>query len=180
MVTTECTKTRPDGDAPTEVLGWDAAEVPMSPCVDAFFRYCLDLKANRRAPAVRDFDITALAARDPAVVRQIWILDVERTTGRFRYRLIGAAIQEAGGLAKVGDYADQFDETGAFSQRLRRIVDAREPRYYSGPPHLIHDTFVRTLEILQVPFLGDDGAVARIYNCTIYAWQADRAPRPRL
>ena len=125
-----------------------------------------------RLPSRRDFDPLDLRGSAAAVLRHLWLLDVERDPWRFRYRLLGGAIVDAGGIAKVGDYVDQFDRSGEFSERLRMVCETGKPAFRRGPPRLSHDRYISELEVLVLPLATDGVTVDLLLNTTVYYWQA--------
>jgi hypothetical protein len=127
-------------------------------------------------PPVRAIDVAEIARLDPAIVPHLWLLHVERDPVRFRYRLIGGALRDAGALAVVGEHVDERDD-GPVQRGLEALVRSGRPGYRIGKPHLPHQTRVLALEALVLPY-GDDGRTAdRLLNCTVYHWQEGYGPR---
>jgi hypothetical protein len=132
-----------------------------------------------RLPSRRDFDPLDLRGSAAAVLRHLWLLDVERDPWRFRYRLVGGAIADAGGIAKVGEYVDQFDQDGEFSARLRTVCETGLPNFRRGSPRLFHDRYIRELEVLVLPLATDGVTVDVLLNTTVYYWQSGFGPAGR-
>jgi len=164
-----------------ELIGWtDLTGTKAGRYSRAFFAYCKAIKGSGAAPDVTAFDVTGVARREPSIVRHLWLLDVHADSGRFQYRLIGTALEDAGCLARVGDFVDQFDDTGHFASQLATVVERVVPRFYFGPPLLAHDSRMYGLELVQVPLVDGGGAVRRIVSCTTYHWRPGYKPQDRL
>jgi hypothetical protein len=130
-----------------------------------------DLHQSGHKPVRADFDPVDLARGKPGLLPHLWLLDVETEPLRFRYRLIGGAMTDAGGVARVGDYVDQFDTGATIRPALEAVHDTGHPWYRRGPPMLNHDKHVRELEALMLPLHGKDSSVEMLLNCTVYYWQ---------
>jgi hypothetical protein len=127
-------------------------------------------------PPVRAIDVVEIARLDPAIVPHLWLLHVEREPMRFRYRLVGGALREAGAVAAIGEYVDERDD-GSVRRGLEALIRSGRPGYRVGRPYLPHGKRIVSLEALVLPF-GDDGRTGdRLLNCTVYHWQEGYGPR---
>jgi hypothetical protein len=122
-------------------------------------------------PMRSDFDPIEIGSQKPEIFPHLWLLDVETAPYRFRYRLIGGAMTDAGGVAKVGDYVDTFDTAVTLQPILVNVCETGQPWFRRGPPILGHNTFVRELEALVLPLHNLEGSVNMLLNCTVYYWQ---------
>jgi len=127
-------------------------------------------------PPVAAIDVAEIARLDPAIVPHLWLLHVEREPMRFRYRVVGGALREAGAMAAVGEYVDERDD-GSVRRGLDALIRSRRPGYRVGRPCLPHGKRIVALEVLVLPY-GDDGRTSdRLLNCTVYHWQEGYGPR---
>src|SRR4051794_5327847 len=68
-------------------------------------------------PSRRDIDPTDI----PALLDNIWLLDVVGAPRRFRFRLIGDAMHRKGIPGRPGAYVDQFFAAGPADERLAAL-----------------------------------------------------------
>jgi len=110
----------------------------------------------------------------PALLPNIWLLDVlPGPPRRFRYRLIGSRLIEAGIPGRKGDYVDdpRFSATPAAVTALwERVADSRAPDWFRGKPFLQHSNYVETIERISLPFAADGRVVDLIMNLTLFHW----------
>lgn len=110
----------------------------------------------------------------PNLLSNLWILDVVRegdAPPRFRMRLIGELIREAGITARPGDFMDAPHITAvptAVLAVLGRVAETGLPDYAIGPPLIKHDRNVIKLERIMLPFTLGDGQVDQIFGCTVF------------
>jgi len=98
---------------------------------------------------------------DPAEISRllpnVWLVDVVDDVRRFRVRLIGTALVDAGIPLRVGDFI--FDrlmpELRHTLQEFESVVRTREPLWYRGPVNLRHDTYVHEIERIFLPLAAD-------------------------
>lgn len=126
-------------------------------------------------PRRRDLDPAGM----PKLLPHLWMLDVIRSPApRYRYRLIGGAIVEAGLPAKRGDWFDEaipkhqspelialFDQVTA----LPGLIDWRR-----GPPQISHSTYIAGIERLLLPLKGDGESIDIVLGCTVFHWTDGR------
>lgn len=117
----------------------------------------------------------------PDLLSNLWILDVVRegdAPPRFRMRLIGERIREAGITARPGDFMDAPHITSipeAVLAVLARVAQTALPDYAIGPPLINHDRNITKLERVMLPFTLDDGQVDQIFGCTVFHWRLSAA-----
>jgi len=112
----------------------------------------------------------------PTLLANLWMLDVvdESADGhsrRFRFRLIGTALQRVGLAARVGDYVDQFiDERvrATALEELHRVVTMRSPVWFRGKAFMRHESKTFELERLLVPLAGDGTRVDIVLCLTVF------------
>ncbi len=101
-------------------------------------------------------------------------MDVLRDPYRFRYRLIGGAVIEAGAVARTGDILGPGGGVGGNSSlydNLVRVCEQRRWTYRIGRPTLLHSRHVERAERLSLPLVDDRGEVTMILSATVYSWQ---------
>lgn len=139
---------------------------------DYWLRKCMMLG---RLPGRQHFDPVDVARKNPKAIPHIWLLDVERNPYRFRYRLIGHWLKEAGALCRVGDYVDEFVDKADpdnLQIRLVRVVEERVPDFRSGSPQLPHSELVAGISRLSLPLSLDGNAINMILCASNYRWTA--------
>src|SRR5262249_10332384 len=104
-----------------------------------------------------------------------WLVDVVDDVRRFRARLIGTALVDAGIPLKVGDFI--FDrlmpEVRHRLAEFESVVRTREPLWYRGPVNLRHDTYVHEIERIFLPLAGD-GRTDEMLLCLSLIQRAER------
>ena len=112
-------------------------------------------------PGRRHFD----PMRVPDLLPNIWLIDVVRgTPNRYRYRLIGSALTDAGAPIKPGMFIDELGERieqDAAHAAFERVLNTRQPDWRRGPPIIKHLKFIATLERVLLP-LAEDGETADV------------------
>ena len=117
----------------------------------------------------------------PELLSNLWILDVVRegeAPPRFRMRLIGELIRQAGITARPGDFMDEPHITSvpkAVLAVLARVAETALPDYAIGTPLINHDRNIVKLERVMLPFTHGDGQVDQIFGCTVFHWRLSAA-----
>jgi len=113
-------------------------------------------------PGRRHIDPTEIALLLP----NVWLVDVVDDPRRFRVRLIGTALVDAGIPLRVGDFI--FDrlmpELRHTLAEFESVVRTREPLWYRGPVNLRHETYVHEIERIFLP-LATDGRKVDMLLC---------------
>jgi hypothetical protein len=135
--------------------------------------------AGARLPMKSDIDPLEIGSLNPGILRQLCLFDVERDPYRFRYRLVGGAIPDAGGLAKPGLYVDQVDPTGLVDAELVKICETGSPWYKIGPAMIAHMTNIAAVESIALPLAGRGGRIDYLLSCTVYHWEKGYRPAER-
>jgi hypothetical protein len=112
----------------------------------------------------------------PKLLANMWMLDVVDETAdgqsrRFRFRIIGTALQRIGLTARVGDYVDQFiDEKvrATALEEIHRVVTTRSPVWFRGKAFMRHDSKAFTLERLLTPLASNGAKVDTILCLTVF------------
>lgn len=116
--------------------------------------------------------------RVPDLLPHIWLIDVERGPAlRFRYRLLGTALIEAGVPMRRGDY---FDEVAGqpllheVAQLLEALVRDPRPHWRRGVPKVEHAKHVSELERVMLPLATDGATVDMLIGATVFYWDDGR------
>jgi hypothetical protein len=122
-------------------------------------------------PLYADFEPMAVAR----LLSNIYLLGVSHDPLRFRFRLLGETVLEAGAPGRPGLYVDELPRTGTQANlhaSLAAAVASRQPNWYRGPPTLQHHADVAELEGVMLPFAAADGRIEAFLCLTLYRWQS--------
>jgi len=125
-------------------------------------------------PLRRDLDPVDLP---PALLPYIWMVDVEVSPSRFRFRLCGSHLVDALQHDPTGRYYDELSADFARSEtylELARVRDTGEPSWRAGNlqlefPAQLH----RVLERVFLPLSLEDRRVDIILAASVY-WRPSR------
>lgn len=140
------------------------------------FDFWLSKFDGERRPRKQDMDPLELGTRNAPILRHICLYDVERNPFRFRYRLVGGAIPDAGGLAKPGLYIDDVEASGRVDAELIKVCETGLPWYKNGPSMIAHRTNIEAIEALTVPLRGETDRIDFLLSCSVYHWEKGYAP----
>jgi hypothetical protein len=129
-------------------------------------------------PSVQGFDPLNL----PRLLPNLWILEVEPATGRFRMRLAGENINAIYGRSIAGQYFQEVFQPGDVE-----IIVARYSRALSEPAvfHASGSVYaaggnLTVGERLGLPMLGREGRTNTLLGATVYRSGLDRIVAVRL
>lgn len=112
----------------------------------------------------------------------VWIMDFDRGTRTFRYRLIGTAVVEGVGKDYTGHTLEAcHPNVGAYEAAiaaLLQLMDDAQPRWRRGAPMFQHLTEAPRLENLILPLAADRRTPDRILGLTLFFDSDDRLYRP--
>jgi hypothetical protein len=119
-------------------------------------------------PGRRHFDPLQV----PDLLPNLWLVDVVRgTPNRYRYRLVGSALHDAGAPMRVGMFIDEMgdltDQVAAHAS-YDGVVSSREPEWRRGAPILKHLQFIAELERVKLPLAEDGRNVDMILGMTVF------------
>ncbi len=119
-------------------------------------------------PGRRHFDPMQV----PDLLPNLWLVDVVRgTPNRYRYRLVGSALYDAGAPMRAGMFIDEMgdliDQVAAHASN-DQVVSSRQPEWRRGPPIIKHLKFVASLERVKLPLAEDGQTVDMILGMTIF------------
>ncbi len=150
----------------------------LSPKLARLYGYWLERHRPGGCPPRRgDIDPTEIARAAPDLLPHLWMVDVLRDPYRFRYRLVGGAVIEAGSPARVGDIIEPGsgrEGTSNLYDNLVRVCEQRCWNYRSGVPTLLHSKYVEQIERLSLPLADDEGRVSIVLSASLYSWQTGR------
>ena len=149
------------------------------PGLRLLYNYWLDLaKAGDGLPSVQSFDPLHL----PKLLPNIWIVEVEPATGRFRMRLTGENINAIYGRSIAGLYFKDVFQPGDVE-----IIVARYSRALSEPAifHASGSVYaaggnLTVGERLGLPMLGREGRTNTLLGATVYRSPLDKIAAVRL
>lgn len=130
--------------------------------------------ADGSLPRRADVDPIEIARQAPELLPHIWLLDVMRNPYRFRYRLIGGAIIEAGSPSRVGEIIEpprSGDRHVSLYGNLVQLCEKRTWNYRCGRPTLAHSRHVEVVERLSLPLVDESGEVAVVLSASLYSWE---------
>ena len=129
-------------------------------------------------PSVQEFDPLNL----PKLLPNLWILEVEAATGRFRMRLTGENINAIYGRSIAGLYFQEVFQPGDVE-----IIVARYSRALSEPAifHASGSVYaaggnLTVGERLGLPMLGREGQTNTLLGATVYRRSLDQIAAVRL
>lgn len=140
-----------------------------SPRVAAFMAHWQSLRpAPGVLPGRQHFD----PMRVPRFLPNVWLIDVvPGPPRRYRLRLVGGAIVDAGFVGQPGDFMDDprvSADPVAVVATLDKVVDTGQPDWRRGPTVVKHDKYVERLERVLMPLARDGTHVDMIIGLTIF------------
>ncbi|MCW5749576.1 MAG: PAS domain-containing protein [Alphaproteobacteria bacterium] len=154
------------GSLPVEHLSWKLARL---------YRYWESKHgADGAMPRRRDIDPVEIARAIPELLPHVWLVEVLRDPFRFRYRLVGEAIVEAGSPYRTGDVMGPpapGEQSRSLYENLLQVCQGRTWSYRCGAPTLPHSRHVQVVERLSLPLQGEAGEVGMILSASLYSWQ---------
>jgi hypothetical protein len=127
-------------------------------------------------PGRQHFDPTAI----PRLLPNVWLVDVASPTDsaaiyRFRYRVMGTAMVEAGAPARTGDWLHESVPEPEKRQRMEQFmiqaVETRAPNWRRGAPTIYHNRHISELEVLSLPLARDGATVDALLSATVFYWR---------
>jgi hypothetical protein len=116
-------------------------------------------------PARRQIDPVDI----PGLLANLWLADVVGEPPRFRFRLIGGAMERIGVAAAKGDFFDRHVPDDCMPMRqFRFVVAERQPVWFRGPAFLPHRAKMFELERLTLPLAGDGATVDTLLTITVF------------
>lgn len=162
-------------EAATEPLVSLAPPPPeqMHPTVRALYGHWRSIHPEAGLPGRQHFDPVDV----PRLLPNIWLMDVESEPIRFRFRLIGSALIDAGPQVRVGALLDEcIPDPDARAQVASLLVWAkttRSPAWRKGAPIIDHRRYVISAEALILPLATDGVLVDRLLCVTAYHRQTE-------
>jgi hypothetical protein len=142
------------------------------PKIHALYQYWLRIAPRAgMLPSRRAIDPIEI----PALLDNIWLVDVVGEPPRFRFRLIGDAPRRMGIPGKPGDFLDQFHAGGPNDAALddfRFVAAQRLPVWFLGKALVQHQSQMFELERLFLP-LASDGTTVDIILCLTVFYTSD-------
>lgn len=126
-------------------------------------------RVQGRVPRRADMDPVDI----PKLLANIWIVDFDWGTLRFRYRVIGTAVTRARNSDLTGGYVDEevadLRHT-ALGRELERVVRECRPVWSKGPPppRVRPDHDVVEIERLSLPLAATTGETEMVLNLSVF------------
>jgi hypothetical protein len=106
----------------------------------------------------------------PRLLKWIWLVDVQRTPLRFKYRLVGTEHVDAAGSNPTGRWYDEvhprFVQSTAYPQFVA-AVERTQVAFYRGPPVYVIEQHYKTIERLILPMAQDGSTVDMLLGITV-------------
>lgn len=143
----------------------------MHPIVGALYRHWRALHPAHGLPGRQHFDPMQV----PKLLANIWLLDLAFDPPRFRYRVIGSALREAGTPVRTGDWLHEALPDPGVRQDMEtfftRAIETRAPNWRRGAPTITHNRFIAELEVIALPLARDGVNVDNLLNATVFYWK---------
>lgn len=131
------------------------------------FAYWQSVHPATGIPGRQHIDPAAITALLP----NVWLVDVQRTPLRFRYRLIGTRIAEFYGVDYTGKWLDevfpQFIGSETHSD-CEAIAADGQPRWRRGKPYLNYEEDFNQLERIFLPLAANGTDVDMLFCLTVF------------
>lgn len=119
-------------------------------------------------PGRRHFEPTAI----PRLLPHIWLVDVTRDPLRFRYRVVGSAVDRGMGQSLAGKALDEviegFFERDHLCGPYIAVAESAIPSYRKGLPLFGHNEQYAKLERLLLPLASDGQTVDMLFCTTLF------------
>lgn len=144
------------------MMGGDAGDrdaTPWHPDIAALHRYWASIRPDPiRLPGRADLDPSRIVRLLP----DIWMLDVQLSPFRLRYRLAGTGVVAAHGRELTGLWFDEAHPNLGpdYYKRYQYVVETHQPSWRRGAPYLDQQSRLLTvLENIVLPLAGDGSTV---------------------
>ena len=135
------------------------------PKLHGLLRYWRGIHRDGRLPGRPDFDPAAHALLLP----NLTLVEVHRDPLRFRYRLLGSRVDTVLGQNLTGRWLDRHYGDGcAVLQQYVEVVEAKQPFWRRGVPHLSPVARCATIGVLRLPLARDGERVDMVVSASIY------------
>lgn len=136
----------------------------MHPKIDAIVQYWRSIFPPNGLPGRQHLDPRAI----PALLSNIWMIDVVRFPLRFRFRLLGTSIVDYAGEDNTGKWVDE--RWPAFNDApFRQIVESRQLNWWRGSPDLRPERHYYELERVRLPMARDGEMVDMLLCLTVFS-----------
>lgn len=148
--------------------------------IRTLYEYWCSIAPPGKLPGRQHFDPLHV----PALLPNLWLVEVHHDPLRFFYRLVGSKIEEVAGERLTGLWFAQR-LTGAALQRvnmgMQAVLENREPSWRRGKPRIRWEKDHMEIERLYLPFAADGENVDMILAISEFGWASleDEAPDER-
>ena len=141
------------------------------PIVRALYDHWRAIHPASGLPGRQHFD----PADIPKLLANTWLLDVETGPYRFRYRVVGSALIEAGTPVRTGDWLDEAvpdrDKRARMEAFFIQAVESGAPNWRRGEPTIYHNRFIADIEVIALPLARDGVNVDQLLCATAFYWK---------
>jgi hypothetical protein len=153
------------------VTGTEPIEMPISddahPSVRTLYEYWRSISPKGRLPGRQHFDPVDI----PALLPNIWLLDVHRDPIRFWRRLVGSRVVEFAGISCApGWLAERLNDEkrSKVDRDLIGVVNSKCPNWRRGRSLIMYQKEFAELERLYLPLATDGEIVDMILAISIF------------
>ena len=151
----------------TVEIGTPLETKPRDPRAARLHRYWQSIAPPNALPGRQHFDPVDI----PELLSCLWLLDVQRSPFRLRYRLTGTAIVEALGREVTGQWLDEahphIEDRAGFIARYAGVVERGQLSWRKGYPRLWTHRDFGIVENLLLPFARDGHTVDMLCALTV-------------
>ena len=163
----------PDSLEPVEAMGFGT---PPDDLADEILQLHAYWHSRCKGEAIPDRSDLDPLVEIPRLLSNVWLLDVEDSPRRYRYRLLGSSLHKGGPRTKRG----KLIQEGQDDNDMRRVFDAlarccaeRRPFWRRGMPLMTHDHLVSHVHTIALPLtVNESEAVRMLMNMSIYRWRS--------
>jgi hypothetical protein len=136
------------------------------PKILAIHRYWQSLATGRgRLPSRTEIDPVEI----PALLENVWLVDILGAPPRFRMRLAGETLRRMGFGLKRGDYLESYMAPDDLPLRHFRFLAAEgKPVWFRGEAYAPHASTVSALERIALPLAADGATVDAMLCLTVF------------
>jgi hypothetical protein len=111
----------------------------------------------------------------PRLLANVWLVDVHTDPYRFKYRVLGSALIEAGTPVRTGKFLDEAipepDKRARMESFFIQAIESRAPNWRRGEPTIYHNRFIAELEVIALPLARDGTTVDQLLCATYFYWK---------
>lgn len=117
----------------------------------------------------------------PSLLANVWLVDVVDDPRRFRVRLLGTALEQAGTPLRRGTFVVDClrpEQRAASLAEFESVVRSRQPLWYRGKAYLPHNQYVHEVERVFLPLAVDGVTVDMLLCLSVIHREPDGPKKP--